>query len=160
MDDEAERRARLRDRIQREAPTARHAERAPGRTTLVEQLHSSRPLTTPTTPGKTTLVAQEGGGDEHAPDVERVMAQAREAIAGPGDREDAYEAVVNALASAAIAPALASELMQRYCASDMRRSNRQMSRLVGLRPRARSCPSSTRSRPASVDMTSRAFALR
>ncbi len=98
MDDEADRRARLRARLEREASAPAEAARVPGRTTLVEQLSSSPPMATRGIPGKTTRVEQRHNAT-HAEQVSGLISQARQALAGAGDHERAYEALVDALAS-------------------------------------------------------------
>jgi hypothetical protein len=95
MSEESDRRARLRDRIEREAQaSAGRSGPAPGRSTLVEQLDSSRSESTAGVPGKATLV-----GVHRGPDVQQLITQGHAAMAGAGNREHAYNALVDALAA-------------------------------------------------------------
>jgi hypothetical protein len=95
MDDEAERRARLRDRLEREAAVREQTKPAPGRTTLVEQGAASHAAPIPGTPGKTTRVAQQS----QAVDVQHVFAQATEVLEGRGNRETAFNLLLDILAT-------------------------------------------------------------
>jgi hypothetical protein len=95
MSEESDRRARLRDRIEREAAgQAGRTTPVPGRTTLVEQLHATRSPAATGVPGKATLVDAHDGAD-----VERLIAQGHAAVVGAGSREHAYHALVDALAA-------------------------------------------------------------
>ena len=110
MDDQAERRLRLHEELTREAAAHEHAHPAPGKTTLVERLLSTRANRAPVGPGKATLVA---AAHEHVPDVHPILKQARDALAGGGDHERPYNALIDVLAryGSTIAPEHAGEML-------------------------------------------------
>jgi hypothetical protein len=109
MPDESDRRARLRERIEREAASvAGRAAPVAGRTTLVEHTFAPRATTSAGVPGKATLVEQ------HASiDIQPLLAQAQGALAGRGRREDAYHALLDALTEhgAALSSEQAGQMM-------------------------------------------------
>jgi len=92
--DESDRKAKLRERLEREAEAAEHTARVPGRTTLVQQLFEPSRAPVSNVPGKATLVSQHLGID-----VQRLVAEGYAALAGAADRDHAYSALVDALAT-------------------------------------------------------------